>query len=377
MTSSLTALLAAFDSELPLARARTIPSAWYHDPELYALECRRVFAGSWQLVGRLEQVAAPGAFVTVDIAGEPIVVVRDDHGVLRAFHNVCRHRAAQVINQPDGQVSKLRCRYHGWTYDLQGRLRGTPEFDGVADFCKETSGLVPLAVAVWEPFVFVHQGTPALTLDQLLAPLPERTSTLGLDKLRFVARRTYDIDCNWKVFVDNYQDGGYHVNTVHPGLAGALDYAHYRTENFAHASVQISPLKPADDATVGKVRTGTHAYYWWVFPNLMINLYQGVMDTNLVLPLGPDRCRVLFEFYFADTEGEASQKFIADSIAVAHQVQLEDLGVCAEVQRGLKSRSYDTGRFSVKRESGGYHFHQLLAHWLRQTNEERRTETRE
>jgi choline monooxygenase len=366
MTSHLQELLNAFDSGLPLARARTIPGRWYHDPEIYALECRRVFGGSWQMVGRVDQVARPGSFVTAEIAGEPILVVRDEQGTLRAFHNVCRHRAAQVINLPEGQVSKLRCRYHGWTYDLQGRLRGTPEWDGVEDFCKENEGLVPLAVASCGPLIFVHEGKPPQSLPDFLAPFPQRTEGLGLDKLHFAGRRDYDIACNWKVFVDNYQDGGYHVNTVHPGLAGALDYAHYRTENFANASVQTSPLKPADDATVGKVRTGSHAYYWWIFPNLMINLYQGVMDTNLVLPLGPDRCRVIFDFYFAETDGEENQKFISDSIAVAHQVQLEDLGVCSEVQRGLQSSSYDTGRFSVKRESGGYHFHRLLARRLRE-----------
>ena len=365
MTTQLQQMLDAFAGDLPLARARTIPSAWYHDPEVYALECRRVFGGSWQMVARTEQLTQPGSFVTADIAGEPIVVVRDDQGTLRAFHNVCRHRAAQVVNVPEGTLTKLRCRYHGWTYDLQGRLRGTPEFDGVEEFCKEQEGLVPLAVAAWGPLVFVHEGTPRLTLAEFLAPLPERTVGLQIDKLRYVDRRDYDVACNWKVFVDNYQDGGYHVNTVHPGLAGALDYAHYRTENLAHGSVQISPLKQADDAALGKVRAGSHAHYWWLFPNLMINLYQGVMDTNLVLPLGPDRCRVRFDFYFADTDGPSSRQFIADSIAVAHQVQLEDMSVCAEVQRGLASHSYDTGRFSVKREAGGYHFHQLLAQWLK------------
>jgi choline monooxygenase len=195
--------------------------------------------------------------------------------------------------------------------------------------------------------------------------LPERSAELGVGGVKYVARREYEMGCNWKVFVDNYQDGGYHVNTVHPGLAGALDYSQYRTENYAHGGVQISPLKASDDPTVAKVRSGKSAYYWWVFPNLMINLYEGVMDTNLVLPLGPDRCRVIFDFYFARTEGAEAQKFIADSIEIAHQVQLEDMGVCDEVQRGLKSRSYDTGRFSVKRESGGYHFHQLLARQLR------------
>ena len=362
--SSLQEKLAAFDDQRPLARARTIPSAWYFDQEIHELERRAVFGNSWQYAARLAQLREPGSFVTLEIAGEPILLVRDDQGTLRAMHNVCRHRAAQVINEPEGKAAKLRCRYHGWTYDLTGRLRGTPEFDGVEEFRKEEQGLPAVAVDTHGPFVFVHLGKPQLSLSDHLSPFPERTRDMKLNELKFAGRRVYDFDCNWKVFVDNYQDGGYHVNTVHPGLAGALDYARYRVDNFAWCSVQSSPVKSSDDPTVSQVRTG-YAYYWWFFPNLMINLYQGVMDTNLVLPLGPDRCRVIFDFYFADTEGTEAQKFIADSIAVAHQVQLEDQGVCEEVQRGLKSRSYDTGRFSVKREAGGYHFHQLLARMLR------------
>lgn len=357
--------LAAFDDTLPLERARTLPSFWYFDPDIYAAELDHVFGATWQAVGRIDQVSEPGQFFTIDNAGEPILVVRDDKGVLRAFHNVCRHKAAKVINECSGKLSKLRCRYHGWTYDLTGRLRGTPEFDGVADFAKDQEGLVPLAVDTWGPLVFVHAGKPRQTLAEFLAPLPERTADLGLEHMRFAGQKIYEIECNWKVFVDNYQDGGYHVNTVHPGLAGALDYAQYRTENHGHASVQISPIKPSKDPTVNKVRSGDFAHYWWVFPNLMINLYRSVLDTNLVLPLGPDRCRVFFDFYFPAAEGNQAEQFAADSIAVAHQVQLEDQTVCEEVQRGLKSRSYTTGRFSVKRESGCYHFHQLLARQLR------------
>ncbi len=361
MSSTMLEKLRAFDADLPLAKAHTLPSSWYFDGEVYAAECRHIFGNTWQTVGRADQVAEPGSFLTTEIAGEPILVVRDEQGILRAFHNVCRHRAAQVINEPSGQVSRLRCRYHGWTYDLPGRLRGTPEFDGVADFCKEDNGLVPLAVAAWGPLVFVHGGEVGQTLLPFLKPFPEQTAGLGLEKMRFAERREYLLQCNWKVFVDNYQDGGYHVNTVHPGLAGALDYAHYRTEIFDQSSVQSCPLRPADDLDIGKVRTGAAAYYWWLFPNLMVNIYQGVMDTNLVLPLGPDCCRVIFDFYFEKTEGEEAKKYIAGSIAVAHQIQMEDQGICEEVQRGLKSRAFDTGRFSVKREAGGYYFHRLRA----------------
>jgi choline monooxygenase len=365
MPDRVTELLQDFDATLPLSRARTIPSAWYFDPDMYALECTKVFGNAWQYVGRSEQVKDPGSFLTVEVAGEPILVVRDEKGTLRAFHNACRHRAAQVINEPCGHATKLRCRYHGWTYDLAGKLRGTPEFDGVEEFKKDEQGLPPMAVDTWGPFVFVHQGTPTQSLAEFLAPFPEMTRELGIDRLRHFDRREYELQCNWKVFVDNYQDGGYHVNTVHPGLAGALDYSKYRTELHTNNSVQISPMKPSDDPAVSQTRTGTHAYYWWIFPNLMVNVYQGVMDTNWVIPLGTDRCRVYFDFYFSDVESEDGKRFNEQSIAVAHQVQLEDWGVCEEVQRGLRSRSYDTGRFSVKREAGGYFFHQLLAQYLR------------
>jgi choline monooxygenase len=366
MSAKLRELLRAFDPTLPLERARTISSAWYFDTELYDLECRHIFVGGWQMAGRAEQAAEPGSFVTADLAGEPVVVVRDEQGTLRAFHNVCRHRAAQVLNEPEGRCSRLRCRYHGWTYDLAGRLRGTPEFDGVADFRREDNGLVPLGVDAWGPLVFVHgESAPSQTLMEFLEPLPARAAPLGLERLRFVQRREYLLECNWKVFVDNYLDGGYHVNTVHPGLAGAINYSQYRTEIAGNTSVQIVPLRRCEDETVSKVRSGETGYYWWVFPNLMLNLYQGVLDTNLVLPLGPERCRVLFDFYFAETEGPQARAFIADSMTVAEQIQQEDIGICEEVQRGLRSRSYSTGRFSVRREAAGYHFHQLLAHRLR------------
>ncbi len=358
----------AFNPTLPLEQARTIPSDWYFDPEIYAAECQSVFARTWQQVGRLDQLAEPGSFFTTELAGEPILVLRDQAGVLRAFFNVCRHRAARVMQEPAGKVSKLRCRYHGWTYDLAGRLRGTPEFEGVADFCREEQGLVPLSVETWGPLVWVRQQPAGMPLTQFLAPLPERTTALGIATLRFVERREYTLACNWKVFVDNYLDGGYHVNTVHPGLAGVLDYSRYRTEIAEHTSVQSSPMRQpdakSDDTSAAAVRTGDMAYYWWVFPNFMVNIYEGMMDTNVVLPLGPDRCRVVFDFYFSDKGQPGDAQFRKESIAVAHQIQLEDLTICEEVQKGLASRSFDTGRFSVRRELAGYHFHRVLARWL-------------
>jgi len=347
-----------FDPTRPPSTARTAPNTWYTCPEFLDAERRAVFGTTWQLVGRTAQVAEPGSYLTANVAGEPIVVVRGEDRTLRAFFNVCRHRAAPILNEPCGHATKLRCRYHGWTYDLAGKLRGTPEFDGVEDFRKEDNGLVPVAVATWGPFVWVHFDPPKQSIEDYLDPLP-KWSAGKMDGLEFARRVEYELACNWKVYVDNYLDGGYHVNTVHPALAGVLDYTGYKTTVFANASVQTSPMKPGDpnDPTI-RTRTGTEAAYWWVFPNFMLNLYSGVMDTNLVLPMGPDRCKVIFDYYFA--KGTAAD-FIDQSVAVANQVQIEDVGICEEVQTGLHSRSYTVGRFSVKREAGGYHFHQLLA----------------
>jgi choline monooxygenase len=359
MAAQLGDIIGQFDPTRPLDRARTIPAAWYFDAGVFDLERRTVFAG-WQPAARLDQLAQPGSFATADIAGEPVVVLRDESGTLRAFHNVCRHRAAVVVPEPCGTLTRLRCRYHGWTYDLAGRLRGVPEFDGVCEFERDDHGLVPLAVETWDHFAWVHAGTPHHTLRQFLGPLTHLTEDAGLATLRWAGRKSYDVGCNWKVYVDNYLDGGYHINTVHPGLAGVIDYSQYRTELHPFASVQVSPLVGAADA-VGSVRAGDQAYYAWVFPNFMVNVYEGVADTNIVWPLGPDRCRVVFDFFFSDQTDD----YIRRSIEVADEVQDEDMVICEEVQRGLRSRTYDTGRFSVKREAGGYHFHRLLAAELR------------
>ena len=365
MSPHLEAELRGFDPNLPLERARTIPSSWYFDPEIYDLEKNAVFSGTWQMVGRLEQVAESGAYLTAEIAGYPLLVIRDEKGTLRAFHNVCRHRAAPLLTEPCGHVTKLRCRYHGWTYDLSGKLRGTPEFDGVQEFCKDDNGLVEVAVAVWGPTVWVHLDSRHQPLEQSLAPLPEWMTGRGLEQMHFCGRHEYLLNCNWKVYVDNYLDGGYHVNTIHPALAGVLDYSQYKTATHGSTSVQTAPLVAnLADATTTRTRTGSLAAYWWAMPNFMLNWYEGVIDTNLVLPLGPDKCRVVFDFYFARTEGAEARQYIEESMAVARQVQEEDLRICEDVQKGLASRSFRTGRFSVKREVAGYYFHQLLARKL-------------
>ena len=358
---SVAQVLASYDDKTPLSEASTIPAPWYVDPRIAELESRSVFSRTWQLVGRVDQVEQPGQFVTSTVSGEPVVVVRGNDNVLRGFYNVCRHHAAAVVTEPCGQASLLHCPYHGWNYGLDGSLKGMPEFDGVKDFDRQKNGLVQLRAEMWEKFVFVNLDPKAVSLKDFLGGLVKRVAPLGIGQLHYFDTRSYDIHCNWKVFIDNYLDGGYHVPHLHKGLSSVLDYKEYTIENEDRYCLQSSPMVASDeDAATGATRKGDRAWYFWQYPNLMINCYEGYMDTNFVIPLDVDHCRVVFDFYFSDVS-EARRPYNEQSVAVGNRVQDEDLGICEAVQRGLKSRAYGAGRLSVRREAGEQLFHRLLA----------------
>jgi len=361
MHQSIHDLLNLYNPSAALDHAYTIPAPWYRDPQIESLEKTSVFAGTWQAIGRLDQLRNPGDFFTADIAGEPIVVVRGDDNNLRAFFNVCRHHAAAVVPESHGCAKQFRCPYHGWTYGIDGALKGMVEFDGVCNFDRADNGLVPIRVDTWENFVFVNLDGKAMPLQKFLGAVPELVAPLQLTKkLNYFDRRIYPLNCNWKVYVDNYLDGGYHVPHAHKGLSSVIEYTKYTIENFERSCLQSSPLSSDANtsAEVGATRQG-RAFYLWIYPNFMINAYEGVMDTNLVLPLGPDKCAVVFDYYFGDIT-PAAEKHNRESIAVSEIVQDEDMAICDAVQRGLHSRAYVAGRLSVRREAGEHLFHRLL-----------------
>ncbi len=353
-------IISSYDASAPLAEAATIPAAWYTDLRIEELERRTVFSRTWQMVARLDQLAEPGRYVTTSVAGEPVVVVRGADGKLRAFYNVCRHHAAAVMTQPEGSAQNLRCPYHGWTYGLDGSLKGTPEFDGVCNFDRARNGLVPINLATWEKFVFVHLDADPIPLAQYLGKMVEQFKPLALDGVRFLERRVFNLQCNWKVFVDNFLDGGYHVPHLHKGLNSVLDYKHYTIENDGRFCLQSSPIDAAGaESGIASVRKG-RALYYWLYPNAMFNWYEGYLETNLVIPLAVDRMQVIFDFYLSDVSPGAAE-YNRQSIDVSQRVQDEDHAICESVQRGLSSRAYGTGRLSVRREAGEHLFHRLLA----------------
>ncbi|WP_447937396.1 aromatic ring-hydroxylating oxygenase subunit alpha [Thermomonas fusca] len=345
----------------PPATATALPARFYAGPEMAATDRSTIFDRSWQLVAHVSQLRGIGDHVVANLAGLPVIAVRGADGTVRVMHNVCRHRAGPIA-QCDGLAAKaLRCRYHGWTYTLEGQLRSAPEMKDAQGFDVADVSLPQLAVKVWQGLVFAAvDEANAPDFEAFVAGIDARLGTdRGLEHYGGHHRASYDIACNWKVYVDNYLEG-YHVPFVHPGLNRLLDYRSYRTELSRWHSLQWSPLE-SDPGLYGS----GDALYYWLWPNTMLNILPGRLQTNTVVPLGVDRCRVVFDSYYADA-GDAARRD-AD-LAFSDEVQHEDIGICEDVQRGMASGSYVPGRLNPLRETGVHHFHELLRDAYRSGN---------
>lgn len=347
--------------------AWTLPSACYTDPAFLDKEKSRVFDRTWQLVGNAGAVALPGAFFTAHVAGEPIVVVRGQDGRLRAFINVCRHRGGAVA-EGAGRAKNFRCHYHGWTYTLEGKLIGTPDVGGMEFFDRSSMPLPEILADTWGQFVFVNLDSAAPPLSAFLEDIPQRVAPWNVQEMQFAFRKEYRIQCNWKVYVDNYLEG-YHIPIAHPGLMKEIDYAQYRTECHRYYSRQFAPLRQTDSSAGERMyvpREGEpeDAYYVWLFPNLMLNIYPDNMQTNVILPLGHDQTLTIFEWFARSAESPGMKARIEKAVKFADEVQAEDVHLCETVQKGLRSAFYDRGRYAPKRENGVHHFHRLLQEFL-------------
>ena len=335
-----------------LSSARALDPKYYFGDAVHALERQWVFGRSWQLVAHRAELAEPGDHVLTDVAGTPVVILRGADGGLRAFPNVCRHRAGPLVLCSGRGLKNLRCRYHGWLYDASGQLLAAPDMQEADGFRVTDVRLPELQVREWQGLVFVALDAGAPDFDAVYAGIVERVRPVDLGAMQWVRRESWDVACNWKVYVDNYLEG-YHVPMVHPGLARAIDYADYEVDLAEWYSLQHSPLRGSAD-TYGE----GEALYFFIYPNVMLNVMPGRLGTNRVLPLGPGRCRVDFEWFHAPTP-EARARMDNDR-ELTNTVQDEDVAICERVQQGLASGHYTPGRLSPRREAGVWHFHQHL-----------------
>ncbi|MBY4599182.1 Rieske 2Fe-2S domain-containing protein [bacterium BD-1] len=340
------------DKITALESATALPARFYVGEAMLAMEKRAVFARSWQLVAHQGQLAEPGDHVVEQVGDVPVIVVRGQDGVLRAFPNVCRHRAGPLALCNGKGARALHCKYHGWSYTLEGQLRSAPEMQGAADFDVSAIRLPPLRVVEWQGLVFVALSDNVPPFEEVYAGITERIAPIDLAAMRFLRRDSYDIACNWKVYIDNFLEG-YHLPHVHPGLSKVLDYRVYDTELFPWHSLQHSPLRNSGD-----IYGDGEAFYYFVYPNVMLNIMPGRLQTNRILPLGPDRCRVEFDYYYA--QDEQARARIANDQAFSDEVQAEDITICEAVQKGLVSGTYEAGRLCPRRESALWLFHNQL-----------------
>lgn len=353
-----------FSFNRDITHAQTLPARLYTDPVYFALEEEKIFGRTWQLVGRVADLAETGSFITAEIGDEAIVLVRDGD-TFRGFHNICLHRAGPVA-EGCGKRQSLQCRYHGWTYRLDGSLLRAPEMEGTAGFDPEAMRLLPVQVAAWGPLLFANLDLKAPPLKEFLEGIPERTAALQPEAMQFVMRKSWMVECNWKVYVDNYLEG-YHLPMVHPGLMRELDYDAYRVEPHRYWSLQHAPLRQGHGPERKYVPQGEgdDAQYYWLFPNVMLNIYQGQMQTNVVIPHGHNRCEVVFEWFALQPPSDAAvDPRWTSLLAFSDEIQDEDITICERVQQNLRSRVYDRGRYSALRENGVHHFHALLHEFL-------------
>lgn len=325
--------------------AETMPSAWYSGADFHVFDQEAVFRRTWQLVGAASRLGEPGARMVGVAGSDPVVVVRDGDGRLRAFHNVCRHRGGPVATE-DGCSASLQCAYHGWTYGLDGVLRRARGFEDAADFAPENVRLPGVHVAEWMGLVFVHIDSPSESLDEVTEGIAESLAPERPQEWAFHRRVEYPVKANWKVYVDNYLEG-LHLPFVHPGLSAMLDGSRYRTRLGRLHSLQEGPI-----------REGGMARYVFGFPNWMLNVLPGRLQTNVVVPDGPSRCRVVFDYYYDDS-GNLDARASEDD-RMAHETQEEDIRICEWVQAGLESSSYDRGPLSPTHETGVHHFQDLV-----------------
>lgn len=350
-----------------LRRARTLDAAFYLDPALWALARERVFARSWQWLGGLADVAAPGTLaprvLLPGLLDEPLLLARDAAGTLRCLSNACTHRGNLLVTTVC-RAAHIRCGYHGRRFGLDGRMQLAPGFEDACDFPSPRDDLPSPAFGDFEGHGFAALGATG-PLDALLGEMRDRLAWLPLGDWQAAPEhsRDYEFDAHWALYVENYLEG-LHIPYVHPALSRTLRLADYRYELGRASVLQLALAREGEPAFAPPPVSPDHglrvaAYYWWLFPNLMFNVYPWGLSVNLVQPLSPARTRVQFRSFVADPAllGQGAG-------GALDGVEREDEHVVLGVQQGLRARLYGGGRYAPEHEAGVHHFHRLLVQAL-------------
>jgi choline monooxygenase len=359
--------MSGFFIDADIAKARTLSPGFYTDPRYFEEAREKIFAPSWQFIGSADLVAQPGACYPFQLLEEylpePLVISRDQQSRLRCLSNVCTHRGNLLVNT-SCHALHLRCKYHGRIFGLDGKMISMPEFREVKDFPTAADDLTSLPLFQWGKWLFTclnEMVSPALVLKEMM----ERLSWLPVNEFVFRPElsKDYHVNAHWALYCENYLEG-FHIPFVHAGLNAVIDYGGYATELFRYSSLQLGIAKegeacftlPASSPDHGK---NVAAYYFWIFPNMMFNFYPWGLSVNVVKPLSIDRTRVSFLTYMWKED-----QYNRGAGSDLDKVEMEDEEVVQNVQKGVRSRFYDHGRYSVTREQGTHHFHRLIAGFM-------------
>lgn len=341
---------------------------FYLDASYFRKSKEQIFARSWQWIADLDQVKEKGWITPINVLdnflNEPLIVSRDKEGTLHCLSNVCTHRGNLVVEKPC-QANDLRCRYHGRRFQLNGKFQSMPEFKEVKDFPTAADDLHPLPLFQWGKSLFTSLS-PRHAAEDFFGEMIRRVSWMPLKDFVFRPDLSveYTVDAHWALYCENYLEG-FHIPFIHAGLNSVIDYGNYEVELFRYSNLQVGYAKdgelvfdiPASSPDHGKKIAG---YYFWVFPNMMFNFYPWGLSINIIKPVSPHKTKVSFLSYVWD-ESKLRQGAGGD----LHKVELEDEEVVQNVQKGIRSRFYQHGRYSVTREMGTHHFHRLIAEFMK------------
>jgi choline monooxygenase len=341
---------------------RSLPWAWYTDPDVLRREGERIFARAWQYAGHTGEIGETGFFASA--AGQiPVVVTRARDGELRAFLNVCRHRG-HIVASGSGARETLQCPYHAWTYALDGQLRAAPRSDREPGFDADELGLRQIQADTWGPFVFVNPDADAAPLAEALGDVPAQLAEiLDVNTLEFRLRAEFELDANWKISCENFLEC-YHCAVAHPGFSAAVDVSPdaYRLEASGLVSSQFGPLRQNGDSFLanGEVPRSQFHFLW---PNFGLNVFPGHPNLSCgpMLPIGPERTGRFLDYFFAPG---VDQAWIDELLAFDNQVGLEDRSLVEGVQRGVRSGILSEGRLLSESEQLVAHFQRLCAEAL-------------